>query len=162
MDMQGAADRADAMLDETFKAIVPEVRWTHDTTTTGSCDVVRRRTVLTVISEARRGSFLGLVERAWKAKGYRITAVRAHKESPAVYAVSPDGFGIRLLFGYQGQAFFQVASPCVQESEVADPKTPPNGPSYPPDQEIPTPNVRSPFWSAETPASPPAQPSSSP
>ncbi|MFV2118864.1 hypothetical protein ACE14D_10645 [Streptomyces sp. Act-28] len=161
MDMQGAADRADTMLDETFKAIVPEVQWTHGTTTTGSCDVVRRRTVLTIISDARRGSFLGLVERAWKAKGYRITAVRAQKESPAVYAVSPDGFGIRLLFGYQGQAFFQVATPCVQESEVADPRTPPNGPAYLPDQKIPTPDIRSDFWSAEAPASPEGQPSPS-
>lgn len=139
LDMQQAAERADAMLDATFEAIVPEVEWTHDTTTAGSCDVVRRRTVLTVISDTRRGGFLGLVERNWKAKGYRITAVRPHKESPAVYAVSPDGFGIRLLFGYEGQAFFQVATPCVQESKVAESKTPPNGPTYLPGQEIPAP-----------------------
>ncbi|MCP9957176.1 hypothetical protein [Streptomyces sudanensis] len=160
LDMQQAAERADAMLDATFEAIVPEVEWTHDTTTAGSCDVVRRRTVLTVISDTRRGGFLGLVERNWKAKGYRITAVRPHKESPAVYAVSPDGFGIRLLFGYEGQAFFQVATPCVQESKVAESKTPPNGPTYLPGQEIPAPNVRSPFWSAGTPAPPSVRPTS--
>ncbi|MFV2118863.1 hypothetical protein ACE14D_10640 [Streptomyces sp. Act-28] len=157
MDMRQAADHADAMLDETFKAIVPEVEWVHDTTTTGSCDLSRRRTVLTIISEQRRGSFLGVVERFWKKSGYRIIAVNDNKEAPAVYADSPDGFGISVVFGYKGQAFFEVATPCARESEVTDPKTPPNGPTYPPGQ-IPTPNVRSPFWSVETTA-PPAQPS---
>lgn len=161
LDMQQAAERADAMLDATFKAIVPEVEWVHDTTTAGSCDLSRRRTVMTVISEQRRGSFLGVIERFWKKSGYRITAVNDNKEAPAVYADSPDGFGISVVFGYKGQAFFEVATPCVRESEVAEPTSPPNGPTYPPGQ-IPTPNVRSPFWSAETPASPPAQPSSSP
>lgn len=159
MDMQGAADHADAMLDATMKAIVPDVQWDHDTTTAGSCDVVRRRTVTTIISEARRGSFLGVVERFWKKSGYRITDVRKSKEFPAVIALSPDGFGISLEFGYKGQAFFEVASPCVKHSEVAEPKSKPNGPEYPLG-EIPTPNVRSDFWSVETPIPPSAQPSS--
>lgn len=159
LDMQQAAEHADAMLDATFEAIVPEVEWVHDTTTAGSCDLSRRRTVMTVISEQRRGSFLGVVERFWKKSGYRITAVNDNREAPAVYADSPDGFGISVVFGHQGQAFFEVATPCVRESEVADPETPPNGPAYPPGR-IPAPNVRSPFWSAGTTA-PPAQPSPS-
>ncbi|MCP9986337.1 MULTISPECIES: hypothetical protein [Streptomyces] len=159
MDMQQAAERADAMLDGTLKAIVPEVEWVHDTTTVGSCDLSRRRTVMTIISEQRRGSFLGVVERFWKNSDYRIIAVNDDKEAPAVYADSPDGFGISLVFGYKGQAFFEVATPCVRESEVADSKSPPNGPSYPPGQ-IPIPNVRSPFWSAGTPAPPSVRPTS--
>lgn len=151
MDMQGAAEHADAMLDATIKAVQPEIQWTHNVTTSGSCDVSRRRKVMTIISEQRRGNFLGVIERFWKQSGYEITAVRQSKDRPAIFAQSSDGFGISLIFGYQGQAAFEVATPCVQESEVAPPKTKPNGPEYPFDK-IPTPNVRSDFWSAGTPA----------
>ncbi|MCP9957177.1 hypothetical protein [Streptomyces sudanensis] len=160
MNMQQAAEHADAMMDETFRSVVPEIRWTHHSTTAGKCDVMRRRAVLTIISDARRGSFLGIVERHWKEKQYRITAVRSDKERPAIYAVSPDGFGISLVFGQESQGFLEVATPCVEKSEVAEPTSRPNGPSYPPGR-IPAPNVRSPFWSAETPASPSVQSSSS-
>ncbi|OKJ33327.1 hypothetical protein [Streptomyces sp. CB01580] len=148
MDMQSAADRADAMLDATIKAVVPEIQWAHYVTTVGSCDVSRRRKVVTIISEQRRGNFLGVIERFWKKSGYKITAVRQSKERPAIFAQSRDGFGISLVFGNQGQATFEVATPCVQKSEVSDPKTKPNGLEYPLG-EIPAPNVRSDFWSAE-------------
>ncbi|MFF0750175.1 hypothetical protein [Streptomyces sp. NPDC004267] len=152
MNMQGAAQQADAMLDATIKSVVPEVVWVHDTTTAGSCDVSRRRTVMTIISAERRGSFLGVVERFWKTSGYKITAAHPSKERPRLYAVSPDGFGISLVFGYKGQAFFEVATPCVEESEVAESTSKSNGPAYPLGK-IPTPNVRSDFWSATTPLS---------
>lgn len=148
MDMQGAAERADAMLDATIKAVVPEIQWAHHVTTVGSCDVSRRRKVMTIISEQRRGNFLGVMVRFWKKSGYKITTVRQSVERPAIFAQSPDGFGISLVFGHQGQAAFEVATPCVQKSEVSDPKTKPNGPEYPLG-EIPVPNVRSDFWSAE-------------
>ncbi|OII70595.1 hypothetical protein BJP39_02620 [Streptomyces sp. CC77] len=161
MNMQEAAERADSMLDATIKAVVPEIQWTHDSTTASSCEVWRRRTVLTIISDARRGNFLGVVERHWKKSGYRISAVRKSADVPAVFAQSADGFQITLEFGHKGQAFFEVATPCVEESAVADPASQPNGPAYAPG-EIPTPNVRSDFWSATGPAVPPAgQPSSS-
>lgn len=57
MDMQEAAVRADEILDGTFAAIKPEVHWTHERSTEGSCDVQRRRAVMTIISEERRGAF---------------------------------------------------------------------------------------------------------
>ncbi|MDT9689705.1 hypothetical protein Q5762_15435 [Streptomyces sp. P9(2023)] len=155
MDMQGAADRADGMLSATVKAVVPEIQWTFDTTTTGSCDVTRYWTVMTVISDQRRGNFLGVVERFWTQSDYKIKSVNRSKRTPAIYAVSPDGFGISLVFGDKGQAFFEVTSPCVSKSEVAPPKTLSNGPAYN-DVDIPYPNVRSDFWSAETPVSSPA------
>lgn len=155
MDMQGAAEHADAMLDATIKAVVPEIQWTHHTTTTGSCDVSRRRKVMTIISDERRGSFLGVIERFWKQSDYKITAARKSKDRPAVFAQSPDGFGISLVFGHAGQAVFEVATPCVKESEVAESTTKPNGPAYPLGK-IPTPNVRSDFWSAGEPIASPA------
>ncbi|MFF0427472.1 hypothetical protein ACFYUJ_24030 [Streptomyces sp. NPDC004520] len=150
MNMQQAAERADGMLDATLGAVVPEVRWAHDTWTSGSCTVTRRRTVTTVISEQRRGAFLGVVERFWKKSGYEITGVTQDREMPSVFARTPDGFEFDLTVGHKGQAFFDVTTPCVQKSEVADPVAKPNGPAYPYGQ-IPTPDVRSDFWSAATP-----------
>lgn len=154
MNMQEAAERADAMLYATVGAIKPEIEWVHDTTTSGSCDVTRYWTVMTVISAERRGGFLGVVERFWKASGWKITAANASQERPRLYAVSPDGFGISLLFGHQGQAFFEVTTPCVDESKVSAPKRAANGRTY--EGDIPTPNVRSDFWSATTPLPSPA------
>ncbi|RPK93608.1 hypothetical protein EES46_05590 [Streptomyces sp. ADI98-10] len=148
MDMQGAAARADGMFYATVGAIKPEVDWVHRATTTRSCDVTRYWAVMTVVSEQRRGNLLGVVERFWKASGYRIKTVNPSKDLPAIYATSPDGFGIRVRFGYKGQGFFQVTSPCVDESKVAPPTKVANGRTY--EGEIPTPNVRSDFWSAET------------
>ncbi|MDQ0696799.1 hypothetical protein AB0G82_11955 [Streptomyces anulatus] len=148
MDMQGAAERADAILYATVGEITPEIEWVHRATTTGTCDVTRYWTVMTVISEQRRGNFLGVVERFWKASGYRIKTVSPSKEMPSMIVRSPDGYGIRVSFGYKGQAFFQVTSPCVGESKVAAPTQVANGRAY--EGEIPTPNVRSDFWSAET------------
>lgn len=151
MNMQEAAEHADSMLDATFGAIEPKVQWAHDQNSTGSCDVTRRRTVLTVISEQRRGNFLGVIERFWKKSGYEITSVRNDKEFPAIFAKTSDGFGIALTIADKGQARFEVATPCVEESKVAAPTAKPNGPAYE-GVEIPRPNVRSDFWSAENPA----------
>lgn len=54
MDMQEAAERADGMLDAVLKKIDPKVQWAHGPTTKGSCDVTRRRTVMTIVSADRR------------------------------------------------------------------------------------------------------------
>ncbi|MFJ4825421.1 hypothetical protein ACIP5L_19310 [Streptomyces bacillaris] len=149
MDMQRAAERADAMFYATVGAIKPEIEWVHDATTTGSCDVTRYWTVMTAVSEQRRGNFLGVVERFWKASDYRIKMVNPSKDLPTITAVSADGFGIMVTIGYKGQAFFEVTSPCVDKSEVAKPVKVANGRTY--EGEKPPPNVHSDFWSAETP-----------
>ncbi|MGW6718927.1 hypothetical protein [Streptomyces sp. NPDC054995] len=154
MDMQGAAERADGMFYATVGEIKPGIEWVHYTTTTGSCDVTRYWTVMTVVSEQRRGNFLGVVERSWKASGYRIKTVNPSKDMPAIYATSPDGFGIRVKVGYKGQAFFRVTSPCVDESKVAEPTKVATGRTY--EGRPPTPNVRSDFWSVEAPVPGPA------
>ncbi|MGW6458440.1 hypothetical protein ACWF94_21415 [Streptomyces sp. NPDC055078] len=69
-------------MNETFGAVTPEIEWTHQTTTIGTCDVSRYRVVMTIISEQRRGAFLGVVERYWKKSGYRITAVNDSRKHP--------------------------------------------------------------------------------
>ncbi|MET9479994.1 hypothetical protein [Streptomyces sp. NPDC006638] len=147
MNMQEAAERSDSLLDATFGAIRPEVRWAHDDTTAGTCDVVRRRVVLTIISAQRRGSFLGVVERFWKKSGFDIISVNRSVDSPDIYAKTPDGFTIGLIIGDKGQAFFEADTPCVEKSAVAEPASKPNGPAYE-GVEIPYPNVHSDFWSA--------------
>ncbi|MFD4792201.1 hypothetical protein KZO11_21015 [Streptomyces anulatus] len=154
MDMQGAAERADGMFYATVGAIKPGIEWVHYTTTTGSCDVTRYWTVMTVVSEQRRGNLLGVVERSWKASDFRIKTVNPSKDMPSIIAVSKDGFGIMVKFGYKGQAFFEVTSPCADESKVAAPTKVATGRTY--DGRPPTPNVRSDFWSAETPVPDPA------
>ncbi|MFD5034400.1 hypothetical protein ACFWM0_28920 [Streptomyces sp. NPDC058405] len=152
MDMQEAANRADSILDGTLDAIKPEVKWTHGETTAGSCDLSRRRTVMTVISEQRRGAFLGVIDRLWRKSGYEITSVNSNKEFPAIYAKSSDGFGMSLSIGGKGQAFFEVATPCVEESAVAKPTVESNGPDYS-GGPVPRPNVHDDFWSSGAPLS---------
>lgn len=154
MNMQQAAERADGILDAVFDAIEPKVQWAHGPTTTGSCDLTRRRTVMTVVSAERRGGFLGVVDRFWRTSGYRFKAINNDVDVPAIFAQTRDGFGVSLIVGGEGQVFFEVDSPCVEESPVAESTTPPNGPSYQSVYPIPRPNVRSGFWSAETPGEP--------
>ncbi|MCX5398024.1 hypothetical protein [Streptomyces sp. NBC_00102] len=146
MDMQGAAERADSMLDLTLKAIEPAVRWAHGPTTTGSCDVTRRRTVMTVVAPGRRQEFLDRVTGFWRDSEYRIKAVNKDKDFPAVYAQA-EGFGISVSVRGEGQVFFEVDSPCVRKSEVADSVSKPNGPSYEGVYPLPRPDVKSPYWS---------------
>ncbi|MEV5198676.1 hypothetical protein [Streptomyces sp. NPDC053720] len=148
MDMQEAADRADSMLDAVLKKIDPEVQWAHGQTTKGSCDVTRRRTVMTIVSAERRQGFLDQIEQFWRASDYRIKAKNVDEQFPAVYAVSKDGFGISVSIRAKGQAFFEADTPCVKESKVAESTAAPNGPAYKGVYPLPSPNVRSDFWSA--------------
>lgn len=151
MNMQQAAERADAILDQTFAAIKPPVNWTHGVSTEGNCDVSRRRQVMTIISPERRGSFFGVVERHWKAQGYRHLSSNNSK-IPATYFQTQDGFNVSLLVGLQGHASFEVATPCVEHSEVAPPKSETVGPDYSGGElPLPLPNVHSDFWSAGNP-----------
>ncbi|UNO43986.1 hypothetical protein KGS77_17545 [Streptomyces sp. MST-110588] len=163
MNMQHAAEYADAVISGTLAAVQPPVQWTHGESTHGPCTdfrnrslgtgtVTRRAVVTTVISDERRGSFLGVVERYWKSKGYKITTVRQHKKNPAMFAFTPENFQLALEVGYKGQVFIDVVTPCATESKVASPKTKTNGPDYS-GQDIPTPNVRSDFWSKGAPVS---------
>ncbi len=101
---------------------------------------------MTIISEVRRGNFLGVVERSWRQSGYEIKSVNTSRKFPAIYAQSEDGFGVSLTIGGGGQAFFEIDSPCVEESDVADPRTPSNGPDYS-GGPIPRPDVYDDFWS---------------
>ncbi|GGV92648.1 hypothetical protein GCM10015535_54080 [Streptomyces gelaticus] len=148
MNMQEAAVRADEILDGTFAAIKPPVNWTHGQSTEGNCDVQRRRAVMTIISKERRGSFLGVIERYWESQGYKQLSVN-DSDIPAMYYRTPDEFNVRVLVGSNGQAFFEVATPCVNVSKVSPPKAETVGPNYA-GKRIPFPDVKSDFWSAKS------------
>jgi hypothetical protein len=165
VNMQEAADRAEQILDGTLAGVEPGVEavrgpssdsvctdFRGDGTRTGT--VTRRRYVMTIISEERRGSFLGVIERRWKKDGYEITSVRENKEMPAVFASTPEGFRVGLEIGYKGQASFSVTSPCATESRVTEPPREPVDPDSPAGKGLPY--VRSDFWSAGTPSSSPS------
>ncbi|MFI1190693.1 hypothetical protein [Streptomyces californicus] len=149
MDMQEAAERADAMLDAVLKGIDPDVRWAHGPTTTRACGVTRRRAVMTVVSPERRQTFLDRAETFWRENDYRIRAVNKDETFPAVYAVTRSGFGVSVSFRGKGQAFLEADTPCVKESKVAAPASEPNGPAYEGVYPLPRPGVRSDFWSGE-------------
>ncbi|MFE3021156.1 hypothetical protein [Streptomyces sp. NPDC059256] len=104
---------------------------------------------MTVISEARRGSLLGVIERYWKEKGYKITGVNRNKTFPAIYASTPEDFRLVAMVGKKGQFFFGITTPCFINSEVEAPKTTPNGTPFE-GSVVPDPYVRSDFWSATT------------
>lgn len=148
MNLQEAADRADAILDETFAAIKPPVQWTHRYSMPGDCYVDRDRAVMTIISAERRGSFLGLLDRHWKGKGYKL--VSTSPNGLAAHFVTQDGFQLEILIAPNGQAHLSVTTPCVEESDVAQPTSKPNGPDYS-NQKLPEPNVKSTFWSSDAP-----------
>lgn len=148
INMQEAADRADAILDGTLAAIKPPVQWTHTYSMPGDCYVDRARSVMTIISTERRGSFLDVLERRWKGKGYKFVA--ASQNELAANFETQDGFQLEVLIGTNGQAHLSVTTPCVQKSEVAPPTSKPNGPDYS-KQELPAPNVQSTFWSSDAP-----------
>ena len=106
---------------------------------------------MTIVSDERRGSFLGVVDRFWRSGGYQMKAINNDPDVPAIFAQTKDGFGVSLIVGGQGQIFFEVDTPCVERSEVAESTTKATAPTYEGMEHIPRPNIRSPFWSAGAP-----------
>ncbi|MFE4534180.1 hypothetical protein ACFRKB_03790 [Streptomyces scopuliridis] len=161
ISLQEAAEKADAILLSTMSSVQPTLNWVHDGSTDGGCgdytidgkttsSVTRRVAVMTIVSEARRGSLLGVVERHWKKQGYTITSMNASKEFPAINARTPEDFRMSVLVGGKGQFFFSVVTPCFIESEVAPPRTSANGTPFE-GSKVPDPSVHSDFWSANSP-----------
>ncbi|PVE08607.1 hypothetical protein Y717_15470 [Streptomyces scopuliridis RB72] len=163
MDMRRAAEEADVIMQRTLSGVKPELRWNHgpsndkictdvknDSSGTGS--VKRRIAIMTIVSKERRGNLLGVVERDWTARGYRITSVRASGEVPAIFAATPDDFRMRVAVGGGGQFFFSITTPCFAESAVPDPATEPNTPQRAGDYPQP-PDVHDDFWSSKAPLS---------
>ncbi|MFJ3974953.1 hypothetical protein [Streptomyces sp. NPDC090021] len=162
MNMQQGAERADAILQETLGAVRPELKWNHGPggsagctkgvagAATGTGAAKRSITILTVVSEQRRGALIGVIERDWKSRGYKITGVRQAAEAPAVYASTPDGYSLSVEVAGEGQFFLDAATPCLTDSSVMDPMAQPN--THVRTTEFPQrPDEQDAFWSAATP-----------
>ncbi|MFD6973260.1 alpha/beta hydrolase [Streptomyces sp. NPDC059949] len=159
---QQGAERADAILQETLAAVQPELKWNHGpggsagctkgvagaATGTGAAD--RVIAIMTVVSEQRRGALLGVIERDWKSRGYKITGVRNDTEVPAIYASTPDDYTLTVKVGGEGQFFLTAATPCLTDSDVQQPTTKPNTPDRKGEYPV-RPDVQDEFWSATTP-----------
>ncbi|MET9436216.1 hypothetical protein [Streptomyces sp. NPDC006551] len=169
ISMREAAERADAIMLDSISSVKPELNWVHHAWSDGGCDgytidgkptgsVTRRAAVMTIVSEARRGSLLGVVERHWEKLGYEITGHNTSRDVPSIYARTPDDYRMSILVGKKGQFFLTITTPCFIESEVQEPKTRASGTPFD-GSVVPDPSVRSDFWSLDTPvASPPTAP----
>ncbi|PKV86945.1 hypothetical protein [Streptomyces sp. TLI_146] len=154
VNMQQAADKADTLLQETLSAVTPGLHWVHEASSDSGCpgrkntgSVTRGISIMTVVSEQRRGALLGVIERNWKSRGFKITGVNQDKELPAIYASTPDDFRMDVVVGYAGQFHLSVATPCFTESPVAAPTPAPN--TAPRQGDFPwRPDMHDPFWSA--------------
>ncbi len=104
---------------------------------------------MTVVSPGRRGSLLGVVDRHWKREGFRLRLINSHADAPAMYAETKDGFAVSLIVADKGQVHFDVLSPCVRPSAVADSASRATAPLDPEAEFIPRPNIHSDFWSAD-------------
>jgi hypothetical protein len=156
--LQAAAEKADAIVFGTLSFVHPALEWVHDVSSESECAaykidgreagaVTRRAAVMTIVSEGRRGSLLGVVERAWKKSGYSITGVDRDRAMPAIYARSSEGFQMSLSVGYKGRFHVSVTTPCFIMAKVGPPRTRANGRPFTGDV-VPAPDIHSDFWSA--------------
>ncbi|NEA46691.1 hypothetical protein [Streptomyces sp. SID10815] len=147
MDMQEAAEKADALVYRTFGAVRPPLDWTHEASDHGSCDgsdeygdVTRRAVVMTKVSAE-------LFSASSSGTGLRVTKVVSDKEFPEGYAETEDGLlRTGLVVGGQGQFFLDVQTACVRMSQVEAPGTQARGHSYY-SKDVPRPNVTDPVTS---------------
>ncbi|MFI9365881.1 hypothetical protein ACIG5E_33240 [Kitasatospora sp. NPDC053057] len=119
MPPEQAVHALDALLDEAMSAIRPPLRyrdgWPWSTERTAGPDdhslgyatATRDRYVMTKVAPSKYGALLGITERGWQARGYRITAVNPRQ--PAMFASTPAGYDVCLLVGAAGTITFQAA-----------------------------------------------------
>ncbi len=162
VQLQQGAERADAILQETLAAVQPELKWNHGPSSdagctnalgnaTGMAAADRSIAVLTIVSEQRRGALLGVIERAWRERGYKITSVRKSPTFPGIYASTPDGYSLEVKVAGEGQFFLGASTPCLEDTGIQQPASKPNTPDR--SGEFPQrPDVQDEFWSATTPA----------
>ncbi|MFD7831314.1 hypothetical protein ACFVX9_21335 [Kitasatospora sp. NPDC058243] len=160
MTPEQAVHALDALLDEAMSAIRPPLRhwdgWPRSTEQTtgglqdrslGYATATRERHVTTRVAPARYGALLGVTERGWQARGYRITAVNPRQ--PAMFATTPAGYGVAVLFGAAGNITFQATVGPIPVIRDRDPFG-----TYVPEPTLPNGNLDvlprhdDPFWSA--------------
>ncbi|MFI6154184.1 hypothetical protein ACIBCA_16025 [Kitasatospora sp. NPDC051170] len=141
----GAAERCEALLQETLDAVEPPLAWRAGAPTAGvrlprpgresePCWYVGRgRDVLTVVSLPRRAELAGAVERHWRRRGWTITGLGDGPARPGVAAATGDGYRLALRFGELGEVRLLAGS--------SDAACSGHGP-------VALPEVCCPYWSA--------------
>ncbi|MFJ7910667.1 hypothetical protein [Kitasatospora sp. NPDC096204] len=158
MTPEQAVQALNALLDEAMSAIRPRLQywdgWPRSTEqTTGPDDrslgyavATRDRYIMTKVAAAKYGALLGVAERGWQARGYRISSVNPGQ--PAMFATTPTGYGVCMLFGAAGNITFQATVGPIPVIRDRDPFG-----TYVPEPTLPNgnldiiPRYDDPFWS---------------
>ncbi|MDI5967351.1 hypothetical protein POF50_019215 [Streptomyces sp. SL13] len=146
-----AAEGIRAVLDRTYAAILPGLTRNDNALLlnpagdpgSGPSPVARLMEysdITTVVSSARRGSLLGVIERAWLSFGYVIDEVNGDFSMPSMDVRTPDGYGVQLNVGAPGNVYFLVSSPLIRRPADTFAYSQPLVPTQLPD-------VDHPFWS---------------
>lgn len=153
MSPDEARNRLHALLDDTFAAVAPPLRFREGWPTTtendapsGTANVALDRYVMTKVSSAKYGALLGLVERHWKERGYTIESVNADARMPAIYARASDGAALNLRVGYPGNITITAAVTPIPLTPVPFGPEPPQPTLANGNPDI-LPTTDDPFWS---------------
>ncbi|MFG2532692.1 hypothetical protein [Streptomyces sp. NPDC048516] len=158
MDTSQASRRLNELLDSTFASVKPALKWRDGDTEVlqvndsvsnqpnGKATVSKTRYLRTKVSKKRLGGLMGVIERHWKASGYKITNI--NPKVPSFVGLTSDGFSIRFSVGRPGNVYFDAASPSVEDPGFSG--TLKEGDKFPPDSDGDPnimPDVHDPFWS---------------
>ncbi|MFG3226943.1 hypothetical protein ACGF07_19415 [Kitasatospora sp. NPDC048194] len=158
MTPEQAVQALDALLDEAMSAVRPPLQywngWPRSTEQTAGPDdhslgyavATRDRYIMTKVAPAKYGALLGVTERGWLTHGYRITSVNPRQ--PAMFATTPTGYGVCMLFGAAGNITYQATVGPIPVIRDRDPFG-----TYVPEPTLPNggldiiPRYEDPFWS---------------
>ncbi|MEU9122511.1 hypothetical protein AB0C96_22060 [Streptomyces sp. NPDC048506] len=159
MHVNEAVKRVDAVLDDTFDAIRPKLKWrdgpakisegrnSFTNTANGEVTVGRTRYVRTKVSKAKLTELVKAVAGHWRGAGFKVGEMRP--AGPSFSATAPDGCTIDFSVGGYDNISLSAGVGAISpgygdeiEGEEGDkfPKAPNGGPDYAAD-------VRDPYWS---------------
>ncbi|MFJ9693156.1 hypothetical protein [Kitasatospora sp. NPDC101183] len=136
VEVPAAAERCEALLQETLDAVEPPLVWRAGAPSEGvrlprpgresePCWYVGRgRDVLTVVSLPRRAELAGAVERHWRRRGWTIAGLGGGPARPGVSAATGDGFRLALRFGELGEVRLLAGSSAAACAGYAPPVLP--------------------------------------
>ncbi|MER5636351.1 hypothetical protein ABT095_05295 [Kitasatospora sp. NPDC002227] len=153
-----AVTKMNALLDDLMSGIKPPLRYWDDwpradEQTSGLTDrskgfatASRERHVMTKVASAKYGFLMDMVERSWKAKGYRITSVNPNQLT--MYASTADGSSVDMTIGAAGNITFGVGVSPIPVIRDHDPfGTPTPVPTMSNGNPDVIPKYDDPFWS---------------
>ncbi|MFB7632122.1 hypothetical protein ACFC0M_14385 [Streptomyces sp. NPDC056149] len=155
-----AIERVDSVLDDTFKAVHPQLKWrdgpahlseiksSFTNTASGEVSVGRHRFVRTKISKAKLNKLIAAFDKQWRKAGFEIKSTNPRE--PSLSGKASDGCVVN--FSVSGFGNVEISAGVAArsdgprggiEGEGGDtfPKAPDGGPDY-------TPDAQDPYWSA--------------